>query len=104
MAGKLTKAGDSKLARRGEQAAGDVPPSAGHVPSPRGGDGGWHYRSFRLAERDMQRLKEITERLEGETGQRVKEVQVVRGLLLLGSKTASRKLLTTIRDALWDVG
>ena len=104
MAGKLTKAGDSKLVRRGQKAAGDAAPSVGGVSSRGDSDGGWHYRSFRLADRDMQRLKEIAERLEGETGQRVKEVQVVRGLLLLGSKTASRKLLATIRDALWDMG
>ena len=84
---------DSKLARvqedRGEQPRLVQPRKAERKP-----------KSFRLGVSDIDRLRGITERLSEETERPLTETDIIRGLLVLGNKTDSKKLISALKDAI----
>lgn len=59
-------------------------------------------KSFRLDPRDIARLATLIERVGEATGRRATEAAVIGGVLLLGEKTATAKLVTAIKDAAWE--
>lgn len=59
-------------------------------------------KSFRLDPRDIARLGALIERVGEATGRRVTEAAVIGGVLLLGEKTTTTKLVTAIKDAAWE--
>ena len=91
----LSDAPSSKLVRR--QEAKDEP--ANVLPSrtpPR------LPKSFRLGAVHTERLRRLSERLSEEAGRPVSETEIVKGLILLGEKTAAKKLLTVVKDAVFE--
>ena len=59
-------------------------------------------KSFRLGTVDNERLRRLCERLGEEAGRPISETEAVKGLLLLGEKTDSKKLLAFIKDAVFE--
>ena len=95
MARKLLEAADSKLAR--QQAEGvEVPRvlprrKAEKLP-----------QSFRLGAVEIERLPRLSERLGEAAGRPISETEAIKGLLLLGEKTDSKKLLGFVQDAVFE--
>ena len=95
MARKLLEAADSKLAR--QQAEGvEVPRvlprrKAEKLPP-----------SFRLGAVEIERLPRLSERLGEAAGRPISETEAIKGLLLLGEKTDSKKLLGFVQDAVFE--
>lgn len=59
-------------------------------------------KSFRLGLHDIARLEALIERVGEATGRRVTEAAVIGGVLLLGKKAATAKLVTAIKNAAWE--
>ncbi|MFQ5695226.1 MAG: hypothetical protein ACE5HB_04485 [Terriglobia bacterium] len=59
-------------------------------------------KSFRLGAVHTERLRRLSERLSDEAGRPVSETEIVKGLLLLGEKTTAKKLLTAVKDAVFE--
>lgn len=96
----LTGAGTSKLARQiqGEQVETEEAPPAlvtrsATTPQP---------KSYRLTPTDIARLRGVTARVSEAAGRPISETDVVKGLLLVGEKTDARKLLSAIKDAVFE--
>ncbi|MCB1781669.1 MAG: hypothetical protein KDJ34_16590 [Candidatus Competibacteraceae bacterium] len=97
MAGKLGDAGQSRLAQIGSGTAQPteslkVTTRKANTPKP---------KAFRFSPQDIERLRALSERLGEAAGRRVTDVDILRGLLLLGEKADSKKLLSAIKDALF---
>ncbi|MGE3539331.1 MAG: hypothetical protein AB7N91_18105 [Candidatus Tectimicrobiota bacterium] len=97
MAKKVLEAATSKLAR--QQAAPAERSSlvsmrkTPHLP-----------KSFRLGAVHLERLRNISERLSEEAGRPISETEIIKGLLLLGEKTDTKKLLLAVKDAVFEGG
>lgn len=91
----LSGAASSKLAQRQEsdRAAPDLVVSRKPSRLP---------KSFRLGSSDIERLRHLSERLGEEAGRPFTDTDIVKGLLLIGEKTEARKLLTAIKDAVFE--
>lgn len=61
-------------------------------------------KSFRLGAVHLERLRRMSERLSDEAGRPISETELVKGLLLLGEKTESKKLLLSVKDAVFEGG
>jgi len=59
-------------------------------------------RSFRLAPVHLERLRRLTERLSEEAGRPISETDAIKGLLLLGEKIEAKRLLTSVKDAVFE--
>ena len=59
-------------------------------------------RSFRLAPVHLERLRRLTERLSEEAGRPISETDAIKGLLLLGEKIDAKRLLTSVKDAVFE--
>jgi hypothetical protein len=59
-------------------------------------------RSFRLAPVHLERLRRVAERLSEEAGRPISETDALKGLLLLGEKIEARRLLTSVKDAVFE--
>ena len=58
--------------------------------------------SFRLGAVEKERLRRLSERL-GEAADRpISETEAIKGLLLLGEKTDTKKLLAYVKDAVFE--
>lgn len=55
-------------------------------------------KNFRLAPADILRLQKLTDTLNGESERPMSETAVIKGLILLGEKTAAAKLLRLIQE------
>lgn len=55
-------------------------------------------KNFRLTGADIMRLQKLTDAINGESERLISETAVIKGLLLLGEKTAPEKLLKIIRE------
>jgi hypothetical protein len=95
MARKLLEAADSKLARQQEEGveAPRVLPRRKAEKLP---------KSFRLGAVEIDRLHRLSERLGKEAGRPISETEAIKGLLLLGEKTDSKKLLGFVKDAVFE--
>jgi hypothetical protein len=95
MARKLLEAADSKLARQQEEGveAPRVLPRRKAEKLP---------KSFRLSAVEIDRLRRLSERLGEEAGRPISETEAIKGLLLLGEKTDSKKLLGFVKDAVFE--
>ena len=91
---KLAESGASKLSRS-RQSPGAVSDLTETVTVARN-------KTFRLFPRDLLRLRDLTERLGAGTGRRVSEADVVRAGLVLAEKADAEKLLSALKDSLWD--
>ncbi len=91
----LTDAATSKLARR-EEEKGETP----GLLSPRKTQR--LPKSFRLGAIDIERLLRLSKRLSEEAGRPITDTNILKGLLLLGEKTNARKLLTAIKDTVFE--
>lgn len=96
----LTNAGSSKLVRQvqGEQveieeAAPTLVNRAAATPQP---------KSYRLTPTDIARLRGVTARVSEAAGRPISETDVVKGLLLVGEKTDAKRLLSAIKDAVFE--
>jgi hypothetical protein len=95
MARKLLEAADSKLARQQEEGvkAPRVLPRRKAEKLP---------KSFRLGAVEIERLHCLSERLGEEAGRPISETEAIKGLLLLGEKTDSKKLLALVKHAVFE--
>jgi len=95
MARKLLEAADSKLARQQEEGveAPRVLPRRKAEKLP---------KSFRLGAVENERLRRLSERLGEAAGRPISETEAIKGLLLLGEKTDSKKLLALVKDAVFE--
>ncbi len=59
-------------------------------------------KSFRLGAVHTERLRYLSERLSEEAGRPLSETEIIKGLLLLGEKTAVKKLLAAVKDAVFE--
>jgi len=59
-------------------------------------------KSFRLGTVDNERLRRLCERLGEEASRPISETEAIKGLLLLGEKTDSKKLLAAIKNAVFE--
>jgi hypothetical protein len=59
-------------------------------------------RSFRLAPVHLERLRRLTERLSEEAGRPISETDAIKGLLLLGEKIDAKRLLTSVKNAVFE--
>jgi hypothetical protein len=59
-------------------------------------------RSFRLAPVHLERLRRLAERLSEEAGRPISETDAIKGLLLLGEKIEAKRLLTSVKDAVFE--
>jgi hypothetical protein len=59
-------------------------------------------KSFRLGTVDIERLQRLSGRLAEEAGRSISETEAIKGLLLLGEKTDSKKLLALVKDAVFE--
>jgi hypothetical protein len=59
-------------------------------------------RSFRLAPVHLERLRRLAERLSEEAGRPISETDTIKGLLLLGEKIEAKRLLTSVKDAVFE--
>jgi len=50
----------------------------------------------------LERLRRLTERLSEEAGRPISETDVIKGLLLLGEKIEAKRLLTSVKDAVFE--
>jgi hypothetical protein len=96
----LADAGASKLAqqvqsegrRAGPEASTLMKPSASS-PQP---------KSYRLTPADLTRLRSTTARVGETAGRPISETDLIKGLLLIGERTDAKKLLTAIKDAVFE--
>lgn len=56
-------------------------------------------KSFRFSNSDIERLQALVDRLGEDSGRRVKDVEVIRGLLVIGQKIDSKKLIDGIKES-----
>jgi hypothetical protein len=91
----LTDAAASKLARQQEEGveAPRVFPRRKAEKLP---------KSFRLGAGDIERLQRLSVRLAEEAGRPISETEAIKGLLLLGEKTDTRKLLVLVKNAVFE--
>jgi len=59
-------------------------------------------RSFRLAPVHLERLRRLTERLSEQAGRPISETDAIKGLLLMGEKIEAKRLLTSVKDAVFE--
>ena len=59
-------------------------------------------RSFRLAPVHLERLRRLAERLSEEAGRPISETDAIKGLLLLGEKIEAKRLLPSVKDAVFE--
>jgi len=59
-------------------------------------------RSFRLAPVHLERLRRLAERLSEEADRPISETDAIKGLLLLGEKIEAKRLLTSVKDAVFE--
>ena len=59
-------------------------------------------KSFRLGAVDIERLQRLSGRLGEEAGRPISETEAIKGLLLLGEKTDTKKLLALVKDAVFE--
>src|SRR4051794_874726 len=93
----LTNVGASKLVRQVQdeehQTQGEAPALVGAEatvkPQP---------RSYRLTPTDIARLRNTTARVSDAARRPLSETDIIRGLLLLGEKTDTKKILSAIKD------
>ena len=50
----------------------------------------------------LERLRRLSERLSEAAGRPISETEAFKGLLLLGEKTDARKLLASVKDAVFE--
>ena len=91
----LADAAASKLAKR-QEGKGDAPT----LLTPRKIAN--RPRSFRLAPVHLERLRRLTERLSEEAGRPISETDAIKGLLLLGEKIEAKRLLTSVKNAVFE--
>jgi hypothetical protein len=91
----LAEASASKLAQR-QESRDEAPTLVARRKIPR------QPKSFRLGPLHLERLRRLTERLSEEAGRPLSETEVLKGLLLLGEKTDARKLLASVKDAVFE--
>jgi hypothetical protein len=91
----LAEAAASKLAQR-QEGRGDAPTLVARRKTPR------QPKSFRLGPLHLERLRRLTERLSEEAGRPLSETETLKGLLLLGEKTDAKKLLISVKDAVFE--
>lgn len=97
MAKKMLEAETSKLARH--QSA---PAERPRLVSAR--KTSYFPKSFRLGALHLERLQRVIQRLSDEAGRPISETELVKGLLLLGEKTETKKLLLVVKDAVFEGG
>lgn len=96
----LTDAGSSKLVRQvqeEEQAQSEAPALVGAGATVRP-----QPKSYRLTPTDIARLRSTTARVSDAAGRPISETDLVKGLLLLGEKTDAKKILSAIKDAVFE--
>ncbi len=59
-------------------------------------------KSFRLGPVHLERLRHLSERLSDEAGRPISETEVLKGLLLFGEKADAKKLLLSVKDAVFE--
>jgi hypothetical protein len=59
-------------------------------------------KSFRLGTVDIERLQRLCGRLSEAARRPISETEAIKGLLLLGEKTDSKKLLALVKDAVFE--
>jgi hypothetical protein len=59
-------------------------------------------RSFRLAPVHLERLRRLAERLSEEAGRPISETDAIKGLLLMGEKIEAKRLLPSVKDAVFE--
>jgi hypothetical protein len=59
-------------------------------------------RSFRLAPVHLERLRRLAERLSEEADRPISETDAIKGLLLLGEKIEAKRLLASVKDAVFE--
>jgi len=91
----LADAAASKLAKR-QEGKGDAPT----LITPRKIAN--RPRSFRLAPVHLERLRRLAERLSEEAGRPISETDALKGLLLAGEKIEAKRLLTSVKDAVFE--
>ena len=91
----LADAAASKLAKR-QEGKGDAP----MLLTPRKIAN--RPRSFRLAPVHLERLRRLTERLSEEAGRPISDTDALKGLLLLGEKIEAKRLLASVKDAVFE--
>ena len=91
----LTDAAASKLAQR-QEGRGETPTLVAPRKIQR------QPKSFRLGPVHLERLRRLTERLSEEAGRPLSETDVLKGLLLLGEKSDAKKLLVSVKDAVFE--
>jgi len=91
----LADAAASKLAKR-QEGKGDAPT----LITPRKIAN--RPRSFRLAPVHLERLRRLAERLSEEAGRPISETDALKGLLLMGEKIEAKRLLTSVKDAVFE--
>ena len=91
----LADAAASKLAKR-QEGKGDAPT----LLTPRKIAN--RPRSFRLAPVHLERLRRLAERLSEEADRPISETDALKGLLLLGEKIDAKRLLTSVKNAVFE--
>ena len=91
----LADAAASKLAQRQEGRAG-----APTLVAPR--RMARRPKSFRLGPVHLERLRHSSERLSDAAGRPISETEVLKGLLLFGEKADAKKLLLSVKDAVFE--
>jgi hypothetical protein len=91
----LADAAASKLAKR-QEGKGDAPT----LITPRKIAN--RPRSFRLAPVHLERLRRLAERLSEEAGRPISDTDALKGLLLVGEKIEAKRLLTSVKDAVFE--
>jgi hypothetical protein len=94
----LGSAGLSKLARRAGE--GDDSPEVPKLTAPRGPTR--QPTSFRLDGIDIDRLQRLASKVSEEAGRPISRGEILKGLLLMGDKSDPRRLLTAIKDAVFE--
>jgi len=91
----LSDAGASKLLRREGEGTGApqliAPRRATRQP-----------KSFRLGGVEIDRFQQLASRLSEEAGRPFSDTDILKGLLLLGERADTKRLLTAIRDAVFE--
>src|SRR5215467_1943132 len=59
-------------------------------------------KSFRLGPVHLERLRRLFERLSDQAGRPLSETDILKGLLLFGEKADAKKLLLSVKDAVFE--
>ena len=59
-------------------------------------------KSFRLGPVHLERLRRLSEHLSDAAGRPISETEVLKGLLLFGEKADAKKLLLSVKDAVFE--